>query len=184
MTVLTLPEVKTHLNLTSTRHDDELTEFIGRAEAAVSQRVGPLESTEVTERVDGRGTSLVLSQAPALSLTSVAPAGGEPLDTSGLRLDRAAGTVEHDGGGGWFPAARYDVTYTAGRATVPADLRLATLELLRHLWATQRGNAPTSAGALPNAGETEVLSPAETGAAFSYPWRVEQLLAPHLKVTF
>lgn len=49
---------------------------------------------------------------------------------------------------------------------LPADLRLAVIELTRHLWQTRRG--PTARGQAETA-----------GAAYTLPFRVTQLLAPY-----
>ena len=66
---------------------------------------------------------------------------------------------------------------TASRVLpTPPDLALATKELVRHLWLTQRGASPGNAGALPDLGDPVV------GTSYSWPWRVEQLIAPYLLV--
>lgn len=178
MSVLTLDEVKDHLGIAPTDTDDdtELQRFVDAAESAVGRRCGGLGLTASMARVDGRSSSLVLPTAPVTSLTSVTPVGGVAEDLSGLCLNEAAGTVERSDGSG-FTARVYDVAFTSGRDTAPADLLLATKELVRHLWLTQRGAAPGSPGALPDLGD-----PVTAGTSYSWPWRVEQLLAPYLLV--
>lgn len=173
MSVVALAEVKTHLNLTVSTHDAEVQSFIDAAEAAIGERVGPLVSTTTTARVRGDSRSLVLPLAPAVSLTSVTPADSTALTLSDLYLDGAAAIVRYESGG-MFSARHYDVVYEAGRATCPADLKLAVKELVRHLWTTQRG--PT---ARPGSRESEAASNTLPGAAYVFPFRVEQLIAPH-----
>lgn len=177
MSVLTLDEVKDHLGIAPTDTDDdtELQRFIDAAESAVGRRCGVLGQASVTARVDG-GASLVLPTAPVASLTSVTPVGGAAEDLSSLYLNEAAGTVGRVDGSA-FTARVYDVAFTAGRASAPPDLLLAAKELVRHLWLTQRGAAPGSPGALPDLGD-----PTAVGTSYSFPWRVEQLMAPYLLV--
>lgn len=178
MSVLTLDEVKEHLGFaptTTTADDAELQRFIDAAESAIGRRCGDLGPAASTARVEGGTASLVLPTAPVVSLTSVTPVGGTAEDPTALYLNERAGTVERVDGSR-FAARAYDVAFTAGRSVAPPDLLLAAKELVRHLWLTQRGAAPGSPGALPDLGDPVV------GTSYSFPWRVEQLLAPYLLV--
>src|SRR5574337_2185527 len=163
MAVITLADAKDHLNIATSADDAELGSFITRAEAAVTRRVGPLVTESVSQRVDG-GPVLVLRYRTASALTSITPVGGTALPLTGLHLE--AGIVEFDSGA-CFPARRYDVVYAAGwgasAAGVPDDLKLAILELLRHMWASQRGKRPMTVGALPDT-DGEVLTGLSGGA--------------------
>lgn len=173
MAALSLPDAKTHLNITVTTHDGELTGIIAAAEAAIAQRVGPLESTAVTARLSGR-SQLVLPVYPVISLTTVVDAAGSPLTVGGLTVDTATGVLSYVAGG-TFASSYYTVTYQAGRTAVPADLMLAVKELVRHLWESQRGPARFPA----------LDDPAmPTGAGFLFPYRVQELLAPHMQYGF
>ena len=60
----------------------------------------------------------------------------------------------------------WTVTYTAGWATIPAGMRLAVLEMVRHLWRPQRGS--TARG------------PEDNGPGYLVPNRVRELIEPHL----
>lgn len=170
MSVVTVAEAKTHLNITVSTFDTELQAFLDRAEAAISRRVGPLTSTATTYKVDGGSTTLRLPVTPAISLTSVTPLGGTALTLADLDLDTGAGIVRFVAGG-TFTATLYTVVYQAGRTTVPEDLKLAILELLRHLWRTQRGSAQR-----PGTVSDEPV------AAYAFPYSVLELLGPHLQV--
>lgn len=178
MSVVTLARVKTHLNITATTHDGELQSVIDASEAAIAEKCGPLASTATTARVRGGGYGLVLPVIPAVSLTSVTPADSTALTLSDLYLDTEAGVVTYDSGAS-FTARYYDVVFSAGRATCPADLQLAVLELVRHVWTTQRG--PTMR---PGSRESEAASNTIPGAAYIFPFRVEQLIAPHMQPGF
>jgi hypothetical protein len=180
---LTLPEVKTHLDidLTVETHNVELEDFIARAEGAVETRCGPLLSEDVTARVRGSRPMLSVSDTPILELTSVTPVGGSALTLADLVVERPrAGVIEYQSGAR-FGSRWYVVVYKCGwaatAAALPADLKAGTLELLRHMWDTQRA---TSGGRIGSGDE----SAANTlpGSAYLLPFRVEQLLAPFMKV--
>jgi len=154
MSVVTVPETKTHLNLTVATYDAELQTFIDRAEAALAKRIGPLSSTAKTERVRGWCTVLRLSHTPIISLTSVTAIEGTTVSTSQLTT-MPGGRVEFTQSG-YFASRFYDVAYQAGRATLDDDLKLIVLELVRLLWgSSQRGSGgrPGSAAPAPAVGD-------------------------------
>jgi hypothetical protein len=174
MSVVSLTEVKSHLNLTVSTHDGELQAFIDSAEAAIGERVGPLSPITRTVRVTPAGRTLRVP-APAIGLTSVTDADGTGLTVADLYLNPAPGLVEFNDGQ-TFGSRYYTVVYQAGRTTCPADLKMAVKELVRHLWTTQRG--PTARAGL----ASEMTSNSVPGAAYAFPIRVEQLLKPHAQI--
>lgn len=173
MSVLSLTDAKSHLNISGVTHDDELEAMIDAAEAAIALRVGPLEGVSVTERVAGGSRALVVNRLPVVTLSSVTPVGGSALDTDDLTLS-PAGVVTYAASDTCFGERSYDVVYVAGRATCPADLMMAVKELVRHMWDTQRGGARR-----PGSPQSEAASNTLPGAAYLFPFRVEQLIAPH-----
>lgn len=177
MAVVTVTEVKAHLNITGAGYDTDLGVFIDRAEAAIAAKCGPLAAESKTERIDGHTSRLVLRSTPVISLTSVTPVDGTALTVGDLYVS-PSGVVEYDDGGS-FSAARYTVVYQAGRSSVPADLKYAILELVRHFWATQRGPSRRP-------GSTSSTETANTiaGAAYMMPFRVLELIAPHIQPGF
>lgn len=169
MTSLSLDEAKAHLNISVDTYDEELSDVISAAEAAIIARIGPLEVTTVTARVKGGGRgTLILPTVPAVSLISVASREGTSLDTGTLLLDGAAGTIECAASCSWFGSVAYDVTYEAGYDDVPADLLFAVKELVRHLWTTQRGGSTRPGSA-----------PTESTPGYFMPNRVMELLEPY-----
>lgn len=176
MSVLTLADAKRHLNISGGGHDIELQAVIDAAEAAIAERCGPLTSVEQTERIRGGGTGLTLRETPVVSITSVTPVGGSAVDLDNLDVDETAGVIEWGSGARW-PVGRYDVVYQAGRATCPDDLLLAVRELVRHLWETQRGPARR-----PGSTASDAASNTLPGAAYLWPFRVEQIVVAHEKV--
>lgn len=174
MSVVSLAEVKTHLNVAVVTHDAEMQTFIDSAEAAIGERVGPLSSVARTVRVTPAGRTLRVP-APAISLTSVTDADGTALTLADLYLNPKPGLVEFNDGR-TFGSRYYTVAYDAGRAACPPDLKFAVKELVRHMWTTQRG--PTARAGL----ASEMASNSVPGAAYAFPFRVEQLLKPHMQI--
>jgi hypothetical protein len=177
MSVLALPVAKAHLNITRTDHDLDLQASVDAAEAVIARLCGPLEPTPTTARVDG-GPVLLLTVTPAISLTSVTPVDGAALTLADLYLDGTAGVVSYTLGG-TFGSPAYTVVYSAGRATCPDDLLMAVKELVRHLWQSQRG--PTRRPGSPPSGGVANTVP---GAAHTLPFRVTELIGPHLQPGF
>lgn len=183
MSVLNREDVKTYLNIDETTWDDELDSFIDQAEASLGNRVGPLTPTPVTERHDPPwGNPIVVRQLPAISLTSVTPTAGDPLDVTTLDLDPDTGILRLKGTSdrywAWYRTrfiGPYVVVYQAGWVTVPDDLKLGAMELVRHLWDTQRRMVQETKGATRP-------SDLQAGGAFAYPFRVLELINPYLQV--
>jgi hypothetical protein len=170
MSVLTLADAKTFLNITAATYDAELQTFIDAAEAAVATRVGPLSTSSVTRRVPGYAWNLHLPIYPATALTSVTPVGSTTaLTLADLHLEPEVGAVSYNSGS-FFNSAAYDVVYTAGRSPVPADLLMAVKELLRHLWTTQRGVSRPGPGPALDA---------QPPSGYLMPYRVLELIAPY-----
>ncbi len=181
MSVVSLTEAKTHLNMESAtaEKETELASFVARAEAAIVARMRELEPTAATARVDGggrRGLTLPTGQAIA-SVQSVTTVGGVSLDMADLFVKESSGVIEYDDGRS-FTARAYDVAYTAGFLVTPEDLRLAVLELVRHLWDTQRAGGSRRVGS----GGSDSAANTLPGAAHTLPFRVVELLHPWIGV--
>lgn len=147
---ITLDDVRDHLNITDSEHDYELSTTLDAALARLAHEVGPLSVSEVVERHDGYSGDLLLRTRPAVSLTSLRYIDSETtIDLDNVYLDTGTGSIRWESGyGAAFGPGAVLVTYQAGRADLPADLRYAVLELVRHLWTSQRGSgsAPARAG--------------------------------------
>lgn len=180
MSVVSLAEAKTHLNITVTTYDTELQVFIDSAEATLANLVGPLQAVTYTDRVQPANGRIRTRVAPVVSLTSVTSSEGLVLTLNDLHLDQRAGVVSWNIVGIGFISPYYDVVYSAGRATCPEDLKLAVKELIRHLWATQRGGGSVR----PGSQQSDALANSLPGSAYALPIRVEQLIAPHRQAGF
>lgn len=188
---LTLQEAKDHLNIPAgnTGEDAELTLFLRRTEGALTDRVGHVKQhteTVTSYRPGGRATVRLEADLPVGLIVAVS-VGGTPvpaadLDTGaagwyvGDAVDDKVGILRHTSR---FPSGFVKVEHQPGRDPIPANLMLASLELLRHLWKTQRGNLGNRPGL-----RGEALDPTQTTEkapiGFSFPNRVEELIAPYL----
>lgn len=128
MSVIAVEDFKAHVGLTDPVNDDTAQEILDAAESAVAALVGPLSPTTKTYASPATCSRLALPVLPVVSVET--PSGVTVVDgPAGI----VTGSFTADGA----------VTYTAGYADLPADLRLAVLELARHLWqSSQRGGRP------------------------------------------
>jgi len=186
--LVTLAETRAHLNFTAdTSHDTELQGFIDDVQPVIEDIVGPVVNATFDEWYDGGAQVISLRHRPIVSVTSVTEYVGTstyPLtqiatpdlgstysytfEPGGRLIRRSSGGLRAFASG----AGNVHVVYVAGRAAVPANVRLATLELIRHLYQlSQQGGRP-SFGA---AGEEGPWAP----AGFAVPTRVIELLSPN-----
>lgn len=175
-TPVALADAKAFLGKTLSVDDGELKTFVDSAVAIITRHVGPLVPVTYTEAYDGGRDSIVLRKWPAIAIVSLTyPTGGTVL-TSDLDLDTDSGVLYLRYGtiGPFFGGRRsVTITYTAGRVSLPEDLRDAVMELTKHLWESQRGGNTrpnfTNDGVNSNAG----------GNNYLLPYRVESLIASH-----
>lgn len=171
MALLTLAEAKQQLDIESSAGDDELQAYIDALTPVIERYVGPVENRPVTEVVDGHGLRLSLTQAPAVSLTSVTGLrSGSQVSPDALVLDSTAGVIWRRDGASWS-GGPWTVAYVAGRGEVPPTINLAARILLQHLWRTQYGAARGGGGA----DDFSVTEPV-AGWGYAVPNRVLQLL--------
>ena len=150
--IVGLAEVKAHLNIPSTltTDDEELRRFIDAgsdlAEGYVGQVLGRRTFTD--ELYDG-GTEFVRIRNPkAISITSVyendslVSSNAYNLDYTGQRLYRiGSGTLYATNSYGYWTGGfnNIKITYVAGYVNPPMAAKQGVLEIIRHLWTTQRG---------------------------------------------
>lgn len=186
--LVTLTDVHAHLNIPTadTSHDTELQGFIDAAQPVVEDVVGPVVNVTFDEWYDGGGMFLSLRHRPIVSVTSVT----EYVGTSTYPLTQIASpdlgttysyTFEPGGriirrstaGLRAFPpgVGNVRVVYIAGRATVPANVRMGTLEIIRHNYELgQQGGRPAFGGAAEDM--------AWTPSGFAIPTRAIEWLTP------
>jgi len=105
--------------------------LIDTAESMVSQRVGPLVSASQSTITFG-GPSFVLPTTTT-AVTSATDLDGNAV-TIGFRIG-VGGVVTNSS----CSLGTWTLVYTAGWVEMPAPIRTAVLELVRHLWRPQLG---------------------------------------------
>ena len=139
--IVTLNEVKDHLDKTDSKDDAELLDFIQATTRVVEQYVGVILPRTVVERHAG-GTYIQLLKGPVLSVTSI-EGFLEPLSTAitsgDYMLDGENSRIYATSPYG-FTGGPYKVTYQAGRSFVQPNWRAAAKIIVAHMWTTQRGN--------------------------------------------
>jgi len=194
-------DVKPYLNIgaTDTTRDSELAGFISGATDLIEYETGPVASRVVSgEQHSGGGTVVALRQLPVASVLSVVEYQGtlaQPLTQAAspgvagaysFTLEPETGTLTRRGSYGalseWF-AGRNNivVSYQSGYTTIPAGIRMATLEVIRLMYQqTQQGaTGLRPAGSMHSDGD----APTSTGpAGFVLPYRVMQWLQPFARL--
>lgn len=138
--LVSLAEMKVHLNMTSTAHDVELRGFIEAAtKAAEDHRQEVLVRRTVTHYRTARARSwIVLPRVPVISLTSVATLdGAQTWDVGNLHVDPVTGRVTVLSGSAFDGEMMF--VYVAGYTVIPGAFTLAVKIIVQHLWETQRG---------------------------------------------
>lgn len=187
--VVTLQQAKDFLNITNTTSDAELPFYTSAATAMWANRGGPVgePGAPLDEWYDGGRPTIVVRTRPIVTVTLVEESWGstkytltETATGSGgtafaYTVDKATGTFVRRAAGIAVPFAvgerNVHIQYTPGYATVPEDIQLAVLLLLKHMWTTQRG-----IGKRPGLGGEE----GTMKESFAWPDRVEEILAGYV----
>lgn len=192
--IVDLQSVKAHLNMipTDTSQDAELLGFILAATPIIRDIIGPFLPETHVEFFNGGVQTLSVEWQPLISVQSVYEYYGlssfllteQPLGTQltafGFTVDYTTGQLTRRTFGG--EAAEFalgsknvKVTYTAGRSSIPYNVRLGALELIRHNWQmTQQGGRGRMRSSVGGGGD-EMSVP----IGFAVPDRVVEMLAPH-----
>lgn len=177
MGIVTLAAGKKQLNIDEADTDDdlELQLYINALAAPIERELGRIvEQRTIVDEYDfpAGTTSFLLRAVPAVSLTSIAAVDGSTtwsVDPTSMHLSGASGRVTVLSGPPL--AGLVTVTHVAGPASVAANVQLAALIVLQHLWETQRGRA----GLVPGGGG-EYMVP----AGYALPNRACELLGIQL----
>jgi hypothetical protein len=168
--VASLEELKTSLAKTTTADDLQLRGHLHSATDWVEWRIGgPVVPTTITERilVDVGAWSAFPRKRPLISVTSMTN------EYTAVVLDSASYTVDTNLSEirfYWQPLPGwYTTIYRAGLSAIAERVKLAGLELARHLWAVQNGSAGRG-----YPGEEMIQTP----MGFAVPRRVDELLTP------
>lgn len=166
--LVSVADLRRHLNITGSTYDDELRAFGMVAADLIEAHTGrTYRRMTIVDTFDAGTEGVILTRIPVLSLTSVV-CRGVTVSANNYRLDYLTGRLRYKYG--LFPGDFTDlvVTYTAGATEVPQIVQQAAKETVRHLWSTQRGSM---GGRNPLSGDEYM-----TGMSFSLPRRVTELL--------
>ena len=161
MSVILQDEAMAYLRTSATTTNVDptvLQGLIDTAESMVSQRVGPLVSASQSTITFG-GPSFVLPTTTT-AVTSATNLDGNAV-TTGFRIG-VGGVVTNSS----CSLGTWTLVYTAGWVEMPAPIRTAVLELVRHLWRPQRGTSARPVDDSPAPG-------------YLIPNRVRELLDPY-----
>ncbi len=191
-TIVSLGDLRDYLNFATLDRtkDAELLRFIDGVRPVVENICGPVIQTSYDEWYDGGQMWIHLRHRPVVSITSAYEFRGNTQytltvasipsegSTYSVMLDPAGRLVRRTAGGGAtsFPPGPQSVhvTYVAGRTTVPENIRLGTLELIRlNYQQTQQAGRGRLGGdfAIDESEGTTIYG-------FFVPNRVRELLAP------
>jgi hypothetical protein len=134
VSVILQDEVMAYLRMSpsSTNVDEAVLQgLIDTAESLVAQRVGPLASGAQSSILFG-GPAFVLPTTTT-AVTSATDLDGNAV-TTGFRIG-VGGVVTNSS----CSLGTWTLVYTAGWVEMPAPIRTAVLELVRHLWRPQLG---------------------------------------------
>ena len=185
MSLPTVTDLKLHINVTSADDDGELADMLDAAVDVVEGIIGPLTARSVTETHRNVSSDvLVLRRMPAAELVSVSSRYGSVLTALTLEdfdLDADTGLLRR-ADGGWMVGS-FTVSYSVGRPTVPAAVRLAILVIAGHLFETQRMPGFQSADSLPAGfgGLDGVPDARLPGLGYAIPNRAQELLTPYIR---
>lgn len=172
--LITLAEAKQSLGITVTTNDSDIEDYIEAATPVIEQIAGPQYSRNLSFTFDGGSTAVVIphrfTSVVSLLVDGVALADYIARPASGvIYAGTTEGLEEFESG-----VQNVVVTVAVGSATIPANVKLAARELVRHWWQQGRqGNRP----AFGNEAEAQ-----DAPMGFSVPRRVYQLLEPSPRV--
>jgi hypothetical protein len=148
--IVSLADAKRHLNIptTETSNDAELREFIEAVTTPIEAKVGALiRRTRTTTIYPCYDQTVALPYFPVLSITSGAIIrDGSAVTVTSLVVE--TGGVLRDKGFSPLPFEPWTLTYVVGRPVIPAEIRNATLNIIKDLWTSQRGSAGSVASRL------------------------------------
>jgi hypothetical protein len=148
--IVSLADAKRHLNIpaSETSNDAELREFIEAVTRPIEAKVGPIVRRTVTTTIQPcYEQAVALPYFPVISLTS----GAVVRDNSAVTVTSLVvetGGILRDKGFSPLPFEPWTLTYVVGRPVIPAEIRNATLNILKDLWTSQRGSAGSVASRL------------------------------------
>lgn len=169
--IITLEDAKASIGVTGTQNDSDLEQYISAATPVIENIAGPVVVREVTYTVNG-GEAHYLLPARFTSVVSVEVDG---VATTGYDAYPRAGIVSPSSGVFTLGAQNVEIVVSVGYETVPANIVLATRELVRFWWQQGRqGNRPGFGNEAP--------SDPDVSTGYAVPRRVIELLQPDYRM--
>jgi hypothetical protein len=183
--IVGLQEVKEYLNIpaTLTTSDEEIRRYMDAANDLAEQYTGVIlgQRTYSDELYDGVSADAIRLRSPkAINIISVTengvsvPSTGYYLDPTGQRLYRIGSNTIYatNNYGYWAPGVQnISISYRAGFVNPPMAAKQGVLEIIRHLWQSQRGGMNVMSRS--NSGDELYSTP-----TYSLPRRAMELLDP------
>ena len=176
-------EVLEYLNIpTANANENEIRRFMDAANDLAQSYTGVIlgRKTFTSQLYDGGNEFIRLRDPMAISITSVYEngvllnSGQYVIDPTGQRLYRiGSGTLYATNSYGYWTAGmnNVSVTYVAGYVNPPMAAKQGVLEIIRHLWQTQRG-------AMNVMGRNQTGDELYPASTYSLPRRAMELLDP------
>jgi hypothetical protein len=200
VTIIALSEAREILKIPDgdTSHDNDIRGYSTAITEWTEQKVGRVITRQVTEVVRAQGRVLTLGNPPVRTdlgttldttnrrdgsttngLVSITPllTYGFMYDISDLLVDEPTGIVRHVAGLPFFysgdPFAQFEAVYWAGRKVIPWGITEGCKIALKHLYAVERGGAPSRAVGY---GESETTA---IGYGYAIPNRAAEMILTH-----
>ena len=167
--VVTLDEIKAHLSLVGNSDDAELAAFLAMSIPVVESIVGPIVArTIIGETHDAGSLQITTNYRPIISVESITEMVGiqqktltlqpvgSAVDNYGYSIDsyarglitrRGTGSLAYNfgliGHGSGFGIGSVLISYTAGRANLPENIRFMVKELVKYSWRQVKGGSAT-----------------------------------------
>lgn len=180
----TVADLKAHLNMESlgSGEDGELADALEAAVDVAEGIIGPLYATPITEvHRDVSADVIVLRRCPVIELTAVSRRSGgtkAALPLTDFEVEPEPGVLRSATDGRLV--GTLEVSYSAGRATIPAAVRLAVLIIAAHLFETQRrpgfSSAPAGFGGSDGVPDASISG----GIGYAIPHRATDLLRAYM----
>ena len=137
--IISMADARAHLNWQGidTSNDEELRFHLLTASAVVEDIIGPVIRQTLVEKVTPQ-SGLLFVQAPVISLTSITDTYGYGY-TFNVANFLPDGSTIHPLANITPPCIPVTVTYIGGRASIPPQIRMAVLDLIRINWRPQQG---------------------------------------------
>ncbi len=169
--IIPLDDARSALNIPANASPsvlDELRLYVCAATPVIEDIVGPVVVRTVTQAVQKNWSFAALYER-ANTLVSVVNADATVVPASSYTFDIGSGLLTFNS-----PTSQVvTITYTAGAAIIPQNVRLAAHELIRHLWQVGK-QAVRPQGAQPG----DVYTPSH----FAVPKRVIELCQPSARI--